>query len=89
MRAAHPEKLFQVLLDVLVLNGEHGGSQLVDSCSQTVDVVVVAWKKQRHEIKHRKTEKTNKKKQKPALKLKSQRGCFCSTPISKNWLNEP
>lgn len=42
MRAAHQEKLFQVLLDVLVLNGEHGGSQLVDSCSQTVDVVVVA-----------------------------------------------
>lgn len=45
MLATHQEKLFEVLLYVLVLNSEHGSSQPVDSCSQTVDVVVVAWKK--------------------------------------------
>lgn len=31
-----------MLLDVLVLNGEHGGGHLVDGCRQAVDVVVVA-----------------------------------------------
>lgn len=33
MFATHQEKLFEVLLYVLVLNSEHGSSQLVDSFS--------------------------------------------------------
>lgn len=40
--AAYQEELFQVVLDVLALNSEHGSGHLVDGCCQAVDVVVVA-----------------------------------------------
>lgn len=40
--AAYQEELFQVLLDVLALNGEHGSGHMVDGRCQAVDVVVVA-----------------------------------------------
>lgn len=39
---AYQEELFQVLLDVLALNSEHGSGHLVDGRCQAVDVVVVA-----------------------------------------------
>lgn len=32
MCTAYQEKVFEVLLDVLVLNSEHGCGQLVDGC---------------------------------------------------------
>lgn len=39
---AHQEELFQVVLDVLALNSEHGSAHLIDGCCQAVDVVVVS-----------------------------------------------
>lgn len=37
----HQEKLFQMLLDVLVECGEHGGRQMVDGRSEAMDVVLM------------------------------------------------